>query len=93
MVITESDRRTLSINVLFMTCVSPFRVAARFTVARWFTLVLRDAGTSGNAGSTRVAAAAWLAARGVTTKAGALLTTSSKEVMVITNTVQNAYIS
>ena len=40
MAITETDRRNLNSNVLFLTCVSPFRVAARFTVARWLTRVL-----------------------------------------------------
>ena len=57
MAITEADRKNLNSNVLFLTCVSPFRVAAHFTVARWLTMVLKDAGTSDTAGSTRVAAA------------------------------------
>ena len=57
MTITETDRQNLNSNVLLLTCVPPFRAAARFTVARWLTLVLRDAGASDTARSTRAAAA------------------------------------
>ena len=69
MKITETDRRNLNSNVLFLTCVSLIWAAACFTVVRWLTLVglLRDAGAGGTAGSTRAAAATWAAARGVTT--------------------------
>ena len=64
--VTETERRNLDSNVLLLTCVPSFRAAARFTVARWLTLLLRDAGAGDTAGSTRAAAATWAAARGVT---------------------------
>ena len=65
MKITESDRKALSSNVLLLTCIAPFKTAARFTVARWLMLVLRDAGAGDTAGSTRAAAATWAMACGV----------------------------
>ena len=84
----------------------PFRVAARFTVARWLTLVLRDAGSSDTAGSTRAAAATWAAARGVTTDTimqaadwssartmrAHYLRLLPREALTVSNTVQNVNI-
>ena len=104
MKITVADRRNLNSNVLLLTCISPFRPAAKFTVARWLTLVLRDAGAGDSAGSTRAAAATWATARGVTTaniteaadwtSARTLrahyLRLLPKEAMTITSSVQSA---
>ena len=65
MKITEADRKKLDSDVLLLTCVSPFRVAARATVARWLLNILKEAGTGDTAGSTRAAAATWAMARDV----------------------------
>ena len=64
--ITEPDRRKLNSNVLLLTCIPPFRVAARATVAGWFLIILKEVGSGASAGSTRAAAATWALARGVT---------------------------
>ena len=64
MKITGADRRKLDC-VLLLTCVSPFRVAARATVARWLLNILKEAGTGDTAGSTSAAAATWAMARDV----------------------------
>ena len=105
MTITETDRQNLNSNVLLLTCVPPFRAAARFTVARWLTLVLRDAGASDTARSTRAAAATWTwllvttdtimqAADWSTarTMRAHYLTVLPREALTVSNTVQNVNI-
>ena len=66
--LTETDRRSINSNVLLLTCVSPFRVAARATVARWLINILKEAGINDAAGSTRAAATTWATARGINIK-------------------------
>ena len=105
MKITESDRKALYSNVLLLTCIAPSRSAARFTVARWLMLVLRDAGAGDTAGSTRATAATWAMARGVTvntimqaadwtsarTMRAHYLRLLPREALVATNTVLGPY--
>ena len=62
---TSKERVRDKIFRLFRTTVTPFRPAAKQTMATWLVSVLKEAATMDTAGSTRAAAATWSAARGV----------------------------
>ena len=63
---TDADRSGSSgASKLWWTTVPPFRPVAKATIARWLVNVLKEAGSSDSAGSTRAAAATWSAAKGV----------------------------